>query len=108
MSDPRYRDETAVERRDRAQSRVRSITVGALAGGAMVTAVGAGLAVAYAPGRASTSPPPSSSSSSSSNASSTDPNAVGDSQFGDEGFQNTGQAPSFGGYGRGQAVSGGS
>ncbi len=103
MQDHRYRDDTAVERRDRAQSRVRTITLGALAGGALVTAVGAGLAVAYAPGRAS-----SSTSSSTSNPTSTDPNAVPQTEFGNQGLQPSGQVPSFGGFGRGHAVSGGS
>lgn len=110
MSQSRFRDDSAIERRDQAQRRVWPITATALAGGVTVTVVAAGLAFGYAPGRAATTSTGSSSTGSSGTstspqAQSTDPN----SQFGDDGFQSS-QQPSFGGFGGygGHAVSGGS
>jgi hypothetical protein len=109
MTQPRYRDDSAIERRDQARRRLWPVTASALAGGVTVTLVAAGLAYGYAPGRAATSaaasPSGSTGTSTSPQAQSTDPN----SQFGDGGLQSTGQQPSFGGFGGyGHAVSGGS
>ena len=73
-----------------------------LAGGLTLSAITAGLAYAYAPGR-----DPGSSSSSSASTSGTGSSSPV-TEFGDQGLQPSDQAPSFGGFGSGHAVSGGS
>jgi hypothetical protein len=96
MTQARYGDDGAVERRDEARRRLWPITSAVLAGGAVLTAGIAGIAWVNAPGRGASSPLVS-------------PSSDDASPYVDQGLQAPNQAPGYGGFGhRSHTVSGGS